>query len=126
MYNIRHTNHGTIRSTEPYMAKQLLYLNMNPKIKHTGNPMLDDFDDTSIYAIRNSMVVNNRYTVIMNDFVGVLQTERKATLIVFGHGFSILNVDSTATIDIHNGVISAYLNVSSLIKIGFNFLISTS
>ena len=126
MYNIRHTNHIIIKSNEPYISKQYSYLTMNSKIKGTCNTMLDECDGTNIYAVSNSMVVNTRDNFIINDLVVVSQTERKATLVVFGHGFSILNVDSTETIDLHNGVISAYLNGCSLIKIGFNSLISTS
>ena len=126
MYNIRHTNRGTTRSTEPYMAKKISYLTMNLNIKGTGNPMLDYCDDTSIYAIMNSVVVNTMDTVIINDLVGVSQTESKATLVGFGHGLSIMNVYSTAAIDLPNGVVIAHQNGYSLIQIGSNFLVYTA
>ena len=77
---------------------------MNPKITGKGNKMVYDCDDTGIYIIRNSIVVNTSATVILNGLVEVSQTKRKATLIGFGHGLSILNVYSTSSIDLPNGV----------------------
>ena len=87
--------------------------------------MLDDCDGTSIYSISNSMVVKTSDTVIINNHVVVSHTDSNATLVGFGHVFSILNVDSTASIDLPNGVIIAHINGSSLIQIRFNSLVST-
>ena len=88
---------------------------MKPKIKGKGSPMSNDCDDTSIFSVSNIMIVNNSDTVIMNGLVGVSQTEMKATLVIFGHCLSIMNVYSTSAIDIHNGVVIAQMNGSSLI-----------
>ena len=71
MYNIRLTNHITIRSNEPYFSKKYSYLTMNSKIKGTCNNMLNDCDGTNIYAVSNSMVVNTRDNFIINDLVVV-------------------------------------------------------
>ena len=44
---------------------------MNSKIKGKGEPMEDDYDDTSIYVISNSIVVNTSATVIINGLVEI-------------------------------------------------------
>ena len=82
---------------------------MNPNIIGRGNAMLDDCDVTIIYAISNS-IFNIWDTIIINDLVRVLQTDKKASLVGFGHGLSILNVYFTADIYLHNGVGSAHMN----------------
>ena len=66
---------------------------MKPKIKIKKNNMADECDDTSIYAIMNSMVVNTSATVIINGIVEVSQNDRKATLVGFVHILSTLNID---------------------------------
>ena len=99
---------------------------MNPKIKGKGNTMLDYCDETSIYAIRNIMVLNIRNIVIINHLVVLSLTKSKATLVGFVHMLSIMNVDFTASIGLPNGVTIAHLKGSSVKKICSKSLVSTS
>ena len=99
---------------------------MNPNIKGNWNPMADDYYDTILYSISNSMDVNTIATFIINGLAEVSQTDNKATFIGFGHGLSILNVYSIAAIDIPNGVDIVHLNRNSLIQRHSNSLVSTA